>query len=362
MFLTIPIRLDVFMVNCVRVVMAGVVLVTGASGFIGSHIVANLLARGRNVRAALRAPDDPERVDHLLALPVGEGGSLDIVKMDLFDAEQVKTAVAGCSDIIHAAAALYVGKSDPQKEVVDPSLIGTQNICDAIDATDSVKHLVHTSSTAAIRPTKYENGVCFTSESWADDATVENNAYGLAKAGAEKLVRDWHANKDENTRPRLVTIHPCVVFGPPLSKRHLGGSLSYVEALYKRTMPKSLPVHINIVDVRDVAESHIRALTEGEPCGRYLVIGGDMWMKDVADILRTAYPERKWPKGVLPYSVCLIAALFHPKMSIKWARSSLKRHCTFDAAPAKQELNMTFRQPSESIIDSIPPIRDNNWA
>jgi nucleoside-diphosphate-sugar epimerase len=353
---------DVFMVNCVRVVMAGVVLVTGASGFIGSHIVANLLARGRNVRAALRAPDDPERVDHLLALPVGEGGSLYIVKMDLFDAEQVKTAVAGCSDIIHAAAALYVGKSDPQKEVIDPSLIGTQNICDAIDATDSVKHLVHTSSTAAIRPTKYENGVCFTSKSWADDATVENNAYGLAKAGAEKLVRDWHANKDENTRPRLVTIHPCVVFGPPLSKRHLGGSLSYVEALYKRTMPKSLPVHINIVDVRDVAESHVRALTGGEPCGRYLVIGGDMWMKDVADILRTAYPERKWPKGVLPYSVCLIAALFHPKMSIKWARSSLKRHCTFDAAPAKQELNMTFRQPSESIIDSIPPIRDNNWA
>ena len=353
---------DVFMVNRVRVVMVEIVLVTGASGFIGSHIVANLLSKGWCVRAALRAPDDPERVDHLLALPVGDGGSLEVVKMDLLDADEVNAAVAGCSDVIHAAAALYVGKSDPQKEVIDPSLIGTQNICDAIDATNSVKRLVHTSSTAAIRPTKYEDGTCFTSESWADDATIENNAYGLAKAGAERLVREWHANKDENTRPRLVTIHPCVVFGPPLSKRHLGGSLSYVEALYKRTMPKSLPVHINIVDVRDVAESHVRALTEGEPCSRYLVIGGDMWMKEVADILRTAYPERKWPKGVLPYPVCLIAALFHPKISIKWARSSLKRHCTFDATPAKQELNMTFRQPRESIIDSIPPIRDNNWA
>ena len=353
---------DVFMVNRVRVVMVEIVLVTGASGFIGSHIVANLLSKGRNVRAALRAPDDPERVDHLLALPIGDGGSLDIVKMDLFDADEVNAAVDGCSDVIHAAAALYVGKSEPQKEVVDPSIIGTQNICDAIDATDSVKRLVHTSSTAAIRPTKYEDGVCFTSESWADDATIENNAYGLAKAGAEKLVREWHANKDENTRPRLVTIRPCVVFGPPLSKRHLGGSLSYVEALYKRTMPKSLPVHINIVDVRDVAESHVRALTEGEPCGRYLVIGGDMWMKEVADILRTAYPERKWPKGVLPYPVCLIAALFHPKISIKWARSSLKRHCTFDATPAKQELSMVFRPINESIIDSIPPIIDNNWA
>ena len=353
---------DVFMVNRVRVVMVEIVLVTGASGYIGSHIVANLLAKGRNVRAALRAPNDPERVEHLLALPVSDGGSLKVVKMDLLDADEVRAAVAGCSDVIHAAAALYVGKSNPQKDVVDPSIIGAQNICDAIDATNCVKRLVHTSSTAAIRPTKYEDGTCFTSDSWADDATIENNAYGLAKAGAEKLVREWHANKDENTRPRLVTIHPCVVFGPPLSKRHLGGSLSYVEALYKRTMPKSLPVHINIVDVRDVAESHVRALTEGEPCGRYLVIGGDMWMKDVAEILRTAYPERKWPKGVLPYSVCIVAALFHPKMSVKWARSSLKRHCTFDATPAKQELNMTFRNPSESIIDSIPPISDNNWA
>lgn len=350
------------MLQGLRVAMDEVVLVTGASGYIGSHIVANLLARGRIVRAALRAPDDPERVDHLLALPIGEGGSLDVVKMDLFDADEVNAAVAGCSDVIHAAAALYVGKSDPQKDVVDPSLIGTQNICDAIDATDSVKRLVHTSSTAAIRPTKYEDGVCFTSESWADDATVENNAYGLAKAGAEKLVREWHANKDEDTRPRLVTIHPCVVFGPPLSKRHLGGSLSYIEALYKRTMPKSLPVHINIVDVRDVAESHVRALTEGEPCGRYLVIGGDMWMKDVADILRTAYPERKWPKGVLPYSICLIAAMFHPKISMKWARESLRRHCTYDATPAKQELSMVFRPINESIIDSIPPIIDNSWA
>ena len=342
--------------------MNDLVLVTGASGFIGSHIVANLLSRGKNVRAALRAPDDPERVGHLLTLPVRKGGSLEIVKMDLFNRQEVFAAVNGCTDVIHAAAALYVGAMDPKKDVVDPSIIGTQNICDAIDDAGCVERVVHTSSTAAIRPTKYQDGTCFTSESWADDATVENNAYGLAKAGAEKLVREWHANKEENDRPRIVTIHPCVVFGPPLSKRHLAGSLSYVEALVKRTLPKSLPVHINIVDVRDVAEAHVRALTEGKPEGRYLVIGGDMWMVDVANILRTAYPERKWPKGTLPYSVCLIAAAFHPKITIKWARTHLRHHCTFDATPAKNELKMVFKEPREAIIDSIPPIIENNWV
>lgn len=337
-------------------------MVTGASGFIGSHIVANLLARGRCVRAALRAPDDVERVAHLLEIPTAEGGSLEVVKMDLFNRQEVFEAVAGCDEVIHAAAALYVGKMDPQREVVDPSIIGTQNICDAIDAAATVKSLVHTSSTAAIRPTKYVDGTKFTSESWADDATVENNAYGLAKAGAERLVRDWHANSNPDTRPRLVTIHPCVVFGPPMSRRHLAGSLSYVEALVKRTLPKSLPIHINIVDVRDVAEAHVRALTGGTDGGRYLVIGGDMWMKDVANILRNAYPERKWAKGVLPYSVCLLAAIFHPKMSLKWARTHLKHHCTFDATPAKQELGMEFRKPSEAIVDTVPLILEKGWT
>ena len=80
--------------------MSDTVLVTGASGYIGSHIVANLLARGRNVRAALRAPNDPERVEHLLALPVSDGGSLKVVKMDLLDVDEVMAAVAGCSDVI----------------------------------------------------------------------------------------------------------------------------------------------------------------------------------------------------------------------------------------------------------------------
>ena len=343
--------------------MAETVLVTGASGYIGSHIVANLLLRGRNVRASVRDPNDAEKVDHLSALPIASGGSLELVKMDLFDVPSVGAAVTGCSDVIHAAAALHVGNMDKQKEVVDPSFVGTQNICDAIDAAGTVKRLVHTSSTAAIRPTNYENGEIFNTEMWADDKplTLEDNAYGLAKVGAERIVRKWHADADPETRPRLVTIHPCVVFGPPLCKRHLSGSLSYVEALVKRTLPKSLPVHINIVDVRDVAEAHVRALTGGSEEGRYLVVGGDMWMVDLANVLRAEYPDRKWPKGVLPYWMCLIAAAFHPKMSIKWVRNHLRKSCTFDASPSERELEMNFRSPADAAIDSVLPMVENGW-
>jgi len=112
----------------------GLVTVTGASGFIGSHIVANLLSRGRAVRATVRDSSDPIRVDHLKALEVADGGSLEIVEMDLFDAASVNAAIAGCTDLIHTAAAVRISAKDPQRQIVDPSVVGTQNVIAAIDA------------------------------------------------------------------------------------------------------------------------------------------------------------------------------------------------------------------------------------
>lgn len=341
----------------------GAVLVTGASGFIGSHIVANLLKRGRSVRACVRDLSDADRCDHLRALPIAGEGALELVRMDLFDVDSIRAAIDGCTDVIHAAAALYTGsKLDPQKDVVDPSITGCRNLVAAIEAAGCVKRLVHTSSTAAIRPTTYEDGTVFTTASWADDATLANNPYGLAKAGGERVVREWHASQPKGARPRLVTIHPCVVFGPPMSKRHMSGSLSYVEALIKRMPPKALPAHINIVDVRDVAEAHVRALTQGREEGRYLITSGDLWMRDLGDIARAAFPARKWPKGQLPYWACLIIAAFHPKVTVQWARTHLRHHCTYDSQPSQEDLGMVYRTPKESLIDSIPPILENGWA
>ena len=77
-----------------------VTVVTGASGYIGSHVVANLLARGEKVRATVRDVADPERVDHLRNLPIADGGELEVIGMDLFNPDSVDAAIAGCSDLI----------------------------------------------------------------------------------------------------------------------------------------------------------------------------------------------------------------------------------------------------------------------
>ena len=338
-----------------------VTVVTGASGYIGSHVVANLLSRGATVRATVRDASDPERVDHLRALTVAEGGSLEIVEMDLFDTNSVDVAIAGCTDLIHTAASVIIRSREPQTKIVDPSVIGTRNVVAAVEKAGSVERFVHTSSTAAIRPMDWEDGTTLTTDTWADDATLDANPYGLAKVSAERIVRDWHAGQPEDARPRLVTIHPCMVFGPPMSPRHLRGSLALLMAMIRRDVPLNLPMQVSIVDVRDVAEAHVRALTGGEDEGRYLTVAGDMMMNEMAKALKNAHPNRKWVTWTAPYWLSLIAAVFHPKIDVSWARRHLKNKLYWDASPAENELDMEWRGPLESILDTTPAIFENNW-
>ncbi|MEE3200722.1 MAG: NAD-dependent epimerase/dehydratase family protein [Candidatus Thermoplasmatota archaeon] len=338
-----------------------VTVVTGASGYIGSHVVANLLARGTSVRATVRDVSDPERVAHLRALPIAEGGKLEIVEMDLFDSESVDSAIDGCSDLIHTAATVVVRSRDPQRKIVDPSVIGTKNVVSAVEKSGTIERIVHTSSTAAIRPMDWKDGTVLTTETWADDATLEDNPYGLAKVSAERLIRDWHSTQDEKSRPRLVSIHPCMVFGPPMSPRHLRGSLAILMAMVRRDVPLNLPMQINIVDVRDVAEAHVRALTEGDDMGRYLTVSGDMMMSDIAKSLKVAHPDRKWTTWEAPYWLAIVAAVFHPKIDVAWARRHLRKKLYWDATPTEDDLGMKWLEPLQSILDTTPPILESGW-
>ncbi len=334
----------------------GRVLVTGAAGFIGSHVVRELLVEGHAVRATVR---NPVNAEFLKGLPGAE--RLEIVAMDLLDVTQVRAAVRGCPDVIHCAAALYVGAVDAQKDVVDPSVQGTQNLLDAIDEQGGVNRFIHTSSVAAVRRTNYRNGQVFSNTDWCDDATLKSNAYGLAKAGAERLARDWVAAKPEDSRPRYVSINPSIVFGPMLSERHLAGSMAVVDHLLKRKPPVLLKMRVNIVDVRDVATAHVRALTQGEDGGRYIVFHGSMWMKEMSRVMRKEMPERKWPGLVLPKSLTYILAAFHPQISAGWVKKSIGTSCEYDSSPASNDLGIEWIPVQDSMLDGARSAIEAGW-
>ena len=316
------------------------VLVTGASGFIGAHVVCQLLDRGVAVRAMLR--------DVSLSEIFPENENLEIVQGDLFDVESLKSAVSGCEDVVHCAAALYVGAKDVKKDVVDPSVIGVQNLCSVMD---SVKRIVHTSSVAAIRSTRFENGVVFSNKDWCDDATETRNAYGFAKAEAERIMRKWA----ENREVRLVTIHPSIVFGPILHKRHLEGSMSYLKHFIKGP-PFVLDVHINFVDVRDVAVAHVNALTKGVDRERYIIHKEGMWMKEIGHTLTSNLPK-KYASRKLPRIFAYLLALFHPKLSLKQLKGSLGTHVSYDVKDSFEILELPNIEVVDTLVDSVNSVK-----
>lgn len=329
-----------------------VVLVTGAAGFIGSHVVERLLLQGHQVRATAR---NTESASFLKTFTVGKGSSLEIVKMDLLDAESVDAAVAGCTEIIHCAAVLMVGINEVQSDLIDPSVQGTMNVCKAIEKSGTVRTIVHTSSVAAIRSSFYTNGHVFTADDWCEDASAQINPYGFAKAEGERVVRRFVDKMEEKVRPRLMTIHPSLVFGPIHHKRHLNGSMAYMKH-FKGKLPFVLNSHLNFVDVRDVADAHIAALTKGPNGKRIIVHTRGMWMKEIGMELRRLRPKTTYPTKVLPKWLTVIMAMLHPKLTVKAVKPSLGRHVGYDVGTSFADLGMSPTPIQDTFLDGLDSI------
>jgi len=319
------------------------VLVTGATGFIGSYVVRELLVRGYSVKAGVR---ELSRGGFLHDLPNSK--QLELVQMDLFDIESLHNAVTGCEEVIHCAAALYVGAKDPQRDVIDPSIKGVENLCSVMK---DVKRVIHTSSVAAIRSTNYKNGQCFDVDDWCNDATLSSNPYGFAKAGAEKIIRKWA----EENEVFLATVHPSVVFGPILHKRHAEGSMSYLKH-FVNGPPFVLDINVNFVDVRDVALAHVNALERGFDKERYLIHNKGLWMKEIGLLLQKEMGG-KWATRKLPRVFAYLLAIFHPKLSVGRLRKNMGKFVKYDVRDSFEKLGIEKTTDSASIIDGIKSLQ-----
>jgi dihydroflavonol-4-reductase len=328
------------------------VCVTGASGFVGSRIVADLLDRGYTVRGTVRNPDDTEKYGFLMKLP-GATDRLTLHQGQLLEDGSFDDAMAGCRWAIHTASPYALDVEDPQRDLVDPAVKGTLNVLRSALG-GGVDKVVVTSSMAAITD-EPESDHVLTEEDWNEKSTLQRNPYYLSKTEAEKAAWKFHG---EHPELDVVVINPFLIIGPSLTPSLNESNKVFVDLLGGE-YPGVMSITWGMVDVRDVSEAHVRAMENPEATGRYICVEHCVEMSDVVKLLEEAgYGEgRKLPRfdmacSVGDYAVKLLS-YFQPRGVGTYLRTHIGRVPRFSSAKIQESLGMAFRPVETSIRDTV---------
>ena len=286
------------------------VLVTGGSGFIGAHCILRLLEAGYRVRTTVRSPArEPDVRAQLKVGGVEPGDALSFAACDLTSDEGWSAAVAGCRHVLHVASPFPQQQPRNEFELIVPARQGALRVLRA--ARDAgVERVVMTSSFAAIGYGHKQTKRPFTEEDWSD-LNAGASAYVKSKTLAERAAWDFVAR--EGGALELAVVNPVGVLGPLLGP-DLSSSVALVKLALDGAMTRAPRVFFNIVDVRDVADLHLRAMTDPAAKGqRFLAVAdGPMSLKDVSDVLRArmgAVAERVPSKELPDWLVKLVAPI-----------------------------------------------------
>ena len=242
---------------------APLVCVTGATGFVASCLVADLLGRGYRVRGTVR---DRAKASRVAALP-GAAERLTMVEAELQAPATLQAAVEGCATVFHTASPYVLNVADPQRDLVDPAVQGTINVLAACAAVGGVRRVVLTSSIAAVTD-EPESDHVLTEADWNTKSTLDRNPYYLSKTLAERAAWDFMAAEKPLVRPG--GDQPVRGDGPVAQSRPSTSRTRSSWTWCPARIPRSLSLTWGIVDVRDVALAHVRAAEVPEASGRYL--------------------------------------------------------------------------------------------
>jgi dihydroflavonol-4-reductase len=325
------------------------VLVTGGSGFIGSWSVIELLQRGHAVRTTVRSLAREEEVRAAIGREVDAGDRLTVLEADLSSDDGWAEAVAGCDYVLHVASPFPPETPKDPDELIVPARDGALRVIRAsLDA--GVRRVVMTSSTASVAGGHRGNGRPLTEEDWTDPENPAIRPYVRSKAVAERAA--WDLVGERDARDRLATILPGAVLGPVLSD-DFSYSVQLIERLLNRSMPGVPRLGYAIVDVRDVADLHIRAMTAPEAGGeRFLATGPFLWIGEIAQVLHDRLGEAgsRVPTRRIPSFVVRGAALFDP--GLKQVVGDLGREIAYSNDKPRQRLGWEPRPVEDTIVDT----------
>ena len=331
------------------------VLVTGATGFVGSRLVRQLVVAGERVRILARAGSSLRGLDGL------PHGSYEVALGDITIGHTVYRALAGCDRMYHVAAQFKMWAPDP-RTILDAAIVGTKETLAAARAR-GLKKVVVTSSVAAVGAT--------------ETATPMDEGFAFNRQDSETyIVAKWRAEQvalDEAARGLpVVIVNPSGIFGPGDWKPTPSGDT--ILTFLRWGLPFGLPWTdggINVVDVDDVAQGHILAMESGRPGERYILGGEDIGFRALFDTLGdlTGRPGagRRSSRGEAMVTGRLLetgARLFggEPPLTYKMARDFVDRWVWVSSAKAERELGYTHRPARAALARSVRWFVDNGYV
>jgi len=341
------------------------VLVTGASGFVASHICKTLLELGAKVRGTVRSLENEEKIGFLRTLVENPKHKIELVEADLLKEESWKSAVKGVKYVIHVASPFPLGIPNSPDEIIKPAVDGTLNVLKACSEEKSVKRVIVTSSVVAIYepylplPKEVEESKILTEEQWIDGNNENIEPYSRSKALAEKAAWDFVKEiPDGKNKFDLSVINPGLVLGPLLNKAN-STSLEVIRLLLDRAVPAIAKTCFPICDVRDVALAHVKALVTKDAIGkRHIVYTDSVWMKQIALTLQKEFKPKGFhvPTIVAPNFLVWLNSFIDKKY--KTVVSRLGKEYKFSNERLRTVLGITPIEIEKTVIDSANALID----
>ncbi|WP_159931007.1 aldehyde reductase [Oceanicoccus sp. KOV_DT_Chl] len=328
------------------------VLVTGATGFIGLHCIAQLLEQGYIVRGTVRSLESEPELRQALSKQGINHDNLNLVEVDLGNAKGWQAAMTDCDYVLHIASPFFIGEPDNPEYWINLATEGTLRVLRTASAA-GVKKTVLTSSCGAITENNKSSDI-FTENDWTDPHLSRLSTYFKSKTLAERAAWDFVSKQEKDSNMALTCIHPSMIIGPSLSN-DIGISNQLIEQLITGAAPATIALHFGYVDVRDVAAAHILAMKNKRSDGhRFIISEQELWIKDAARLLRDQ-GYSKAPRFELPNALAYIFMVFN--RDLKSSAKILGQKRITPADKAKRILDWYPRDIRLSLIETAQQIQ-----